>query len=233
MNKLIYLLLALVVIVITLLCLNGQTSRKPLMSESAKSVVEPELSKLETRHVDAVSDAVPVRTIQQPTNAIEPRVPLTNALTATNIEQWKTAIKGLHKSHGLSESWDLEQKNLTTSIPVTLQKNGKTVSYKAQFIDISIKNGNGDILEVQLHSPIMNIDDTKVLGLELCDMFGLDSADFVAWCDKVGNHWLDAPLFGSRDIHDQKSNAVFAFQILRGYNDEKPWFINLMIIPNP
>jgi len=230
MKKLLCLLLVLAVAVVVWLCLNKHT---PPTSELPNAVVEPQPSQLKTNKVEVVSNVVPVEAVEQPTNTIESITPLTNALAATNIEQWKAAIKGLHKLPGLSESWDMEQTNLTASIPITLRQNGKTVSYNAQFIDISIKNGSGDILEVQLHSPIMNIDETKELGLELCNMFELDSSDFQAWCDKVGNHWLDAPLYGSRDIHDPNSNAVFTFQTIGGYNNEKPWVVNFMIIPNP
>jgi len=83
-------------------------------------------------------------------------------------------------------------------------------------------------MEVQMHSPIMNIDETRELGLQLCNMLGQDPSGFLAWCDKAGNHWLDAPLYGVGE-----SSRRYSFQILRTYTDDKPWYINFMIIPNP
>jgi len=219
-------LLVLAVAVVAWLCLNKETPQKSPAPEPLNAIVMPQPSQHETNEAEIISNAVPVQAVQQPTNTIESTAPLTNALMATNIEQWKAIIKGLHKMPGLSESWDMEQTNLTTSIPITLQQNGKTVSYKAQFIDISIKNGNGDILEAQLHSPIMSIDETRELGLQLCNMLGQDPSGFLAWCDKVGNHWLDAPLYGT-------GNRFYSFQTIGGYSNEKPWVINFMIIPNP
>jgi len=171
----------------------------------------------------------PAGTASQPTNAIASIIPLTNALTTTNIEQWKAVIKGLHKSPGLSESWDMEMTNRTSGILVPLIANGQTNFYKARFINIDVyQDSDGKIMEVQMHSPIMNIDETRELGLQLCNMLGQDPSGFLAWCDKAGNHWLDAPLYGVGE-----SSRRYSFQILRTYTDDKPWYINFMIIPNP
>jgi hypothetical protein len=75
----------------------------------------------------------------------------------------------------------------------------------------------------------MDIDETRELGLQICNMFGRDPSDFIAWCNKVGNHWLDAPLYSSRNIYMPNSNETFGFQTLRTYTDEKPWYINFVI----
>jgi len=78
-------------------------------------------------------------------------------------------------------------------------------------------------LEAELQTPNMNIDETRELGVQLCKLIGQDPTEFLAWCDKVGNHWLDAPLYGT------KSNAPLSFKILMTYNNDKPWCIDLAI----
>src|ERR1039457_5829706 len=60
----------------------------------------------------------------------EPIIEMTNALTAMNIEQWKQAIKDLHKMPRLSESWHMEQTNQTAFITIPLKENGQTISYE-------------------------------------------------------------------------------------------------------
>jgi hypothetical protein len=167
----------------------------------------------------------------QPTNAvetIEQTNKMFNALTAMNIEQWKAAIKGLRKSPGLSESWDMEMTNRTSGIPVPLIVNGQTNFYKARFINVDVYQGSdGKIMEVEMHSPIMNIDETRELGLQLCNMLQIDPKGFLAWCDKVGNNAVDAPLFGDGD-----GRHHYSFHLLQTFDNEKPWYINF-IIQNP
>jgi hypothetical protein len=81
-------------------------------------------------------------------------------------------------------------------------------------------------MEVEMHSPIMNIEETRELALQLCNMLQVDPKNFLAWCDNVGNNWLDQPLFAD-------GNHYYSFHLLQSFNKEKPWFINFMIIPNP
>jgi hypothetical protein len=149
-----------------------------------------------------------------------------NPLTATNLEQWKALIPELHKTPGfkISVYWDMEQTDRRTGVPVTLQANGQTIVYKANFADISFKNET-NVMEVELHSPIMNIEETRQLGLQLCVMFGFETNDFLAWCDAVGNNWADQPLYG-------KGNGKYSFQTKQTFNRKRPWYINFMITPN-
>jgi hypothetical protein len=224
MKRILIILLMLIAILPACFYLAKHTRRQLSTFEPANAVSAS--PSLETNVVEIAANASFPEPILLATNAIKPISSMINALTATNLQQWLTATKGLHKMPGLSESWDMEQTNLTASIPIKFQQNGETVYYKAQFIDISIKNGKGDILEAQLHSPIMNINETRELGLQLCNMLKIDSKDFLTWCDKVGNNWLGAPLFGV-------GNKFYSFQIIGGYSNEKPWVINFMIIPNP
>jgi hypothetical protein len=158
----------------------------------------------------------------------EPTNEMANALTVTNLEQWKAMIKGLKYSDnfGRWDSWVMEQTNRLEGIPVLFEENGQAVSYKVRFIDVDIYSDSGKIMEVKMHSPIMNIDETRELGLQLCSMLQVDPKGFLAWCDKVGNQWLDAPVYAD-------GNRNYSFHLLRSYDNEKPWYINFMITPNP
>jgi hypothetical protein len=229
MKKLLSILLLLIIALIIWFCLTKQATQKSTTPEPTNAIEKLLSSQTRTNLVEVAPNAAPANAISQATNVI---APLTNALTADNLEQWKAAITGLRKSSGLSESWDMEITNRTSGIPIPLMANGQTNFYKARFINLDIYEGGEKIMEAQLHSPIMNIDETRELGLQLCSVLGQDPSDFLAWCDKVGNHWLDAPLYFSKSAHDPNSNKIFEFKTLRTYTDEKPWFIDFIIM-NP
>ena len=61
------------------------------------------------------------------------------------------------------------------------------------------------------------------MGLQLGKLFGYEDGEFIAWCDKVENHWLDAALYSRGDHY-------FGFTIIRTYNDEKPWCIQVLLM---
>ncbi len=133
-------------------------------------------------------------------------------------------MKGLKSSdifYQNKEMWDMEQTNRRTGVSLMLIKGTQIVQYEATLVDISAKKPGGDLMEVQIQTPNMNIEETKELGLKLCNMMEVDPKDFQAWCDKVGNHWLDAPLYAT--------NHYYGFGINRTYDNEKPWFINFII----
>jgi len=158
---------------------------------------------------------------------IEPANKEINALGATNLDQWKLLIPGLKYSNnfGKWDSWIMEKQDRSGGVPITFGKNDQSVSYQVRFIDLRVFKDSGQIRRVEIHSPIMNIDKTRELGLQLCKMLGVDSKGFTDWCDKVGNHWLDAPLYAT-------GTGSYGFQTLQTFNNDDPWYINF-IIQNP
>jgi hypothetical protein len=227
MKKPLYISLVLVAVFVAWLYLTKKAPQKSSSPEQTNKVAQS-LPSSKTNPATIISNPPAAQIVLQTTNIIQLIASLTNALTATNIEQWKAAIKGLHKSPGLSESWDMEITNRTSGIIVPLVANGQTNFYKARFINIDVYQGSdGKIMEVQMHSPIMNIDETRELGLQLCNLLQIDPKGFLAWCGKVGNRWMDQPLFGDGDGHH------YSFHLLQTFDNEKPWYINFMIIPNP
>lgn len=153
-----------------------------------------------------------------------------NALAATNLTQWKQTVKELTQLGGFKyeQHWIMEMHNSDRSANRNIGKlfvfnhGGKTITYEATFISITTKGNIGNILQVELQTPNMNIEETKKLGLQLCNMFNWDSSGFQAWCDKTGNRWLDAPLYGTGD-HDH------TFNVRNTFNNEKPWYIDFVI----
>jgi hypothetical protein len=228
MKKILFILLLLVAALIAWFYLNKQSQQTLPAPIQTNVVAEQQLQQPETNFVQIVSNTAPVEVVQQPTNTIESFEPLTNALTAINLEQWKKAIKGLKKEAGFitEQHWLVEQPGRKTGLPITLSLGDKTVQYSAVLVSVTAKNETGNVMEVEMQTPNMNIDETRELGLQLCNMLGVDPKDFLAWCDKVGNHWLDAPLYGT-------GNKFYSFQTLMTYNNDSPWSINFMIIPNP
>jgi hypothetical protein len=118
----------------------------------------------------------------------------------------------------------MDQTNRRIGVPITLEAHGQTIVYKVNFADISFTSGT-NVMEVELHSPIMNIEETRQLGLQLSAMFGFETNDFLAWCDQVGNHWADEPLYG-------KGNGHYSFQTRQTFSRQRPWYIEFVITPN-
>jgi len=155
-------------------------------------------------------------------------VPL-NAIVATNLEQWKTIIPGLHYSDtfGDWESW-VRQEDSAAGIPVLLSKDKNQTIFKVAFIDVDVLK-SGEMQKSELHSGRMDISQTREHGLQLCKLLGIDPAKFLAWCDKVGNSWMDAPLFSSGGSRDIENNRIYSFGVARTYNDQNPWYIDFII----
>ena len=227
MKKILFILLALIVILVVWLNHINRSMGNALIAPRTNMVVESQRQLAKDNSSEIVSSTlVPQLTNIADTN--ESNNEPINALTVTNLTQWKIIINGLHKSPGLTERWDMEQTNRTAGIPIVLAENGKSVSFKVRFIDVEPLD-DGTIRKVEMHSPIMNIDETRELGSQLCNMLGRDPSDFLAWCDKVGNHWLDSTLFSSGGSRMSNGDKFAGFGMLHSYDDDKPWYIDFFI----
>lgn len=122
-----------------------------------------------------------------------------------------------------TQSW------ISDGVPISFQINGqsgKTANFTADFLDAEIDSNDGRIRELELHTPKLEINQIRELGLQLDKTLGLDSKNFLAWCEKVGNHWIDAPTFSSKaGIPPPDSNKIMGYGVHPTFNDEKPWFV--------
>lgn len=86
----------------------------------------------EANFVETVSNASPV-TITQPINTVETSEPI-NALTTTNLEQWKSILPGLKYSDNFCkwDSWVMQQ-DRKIGVPVMLGENGQAVRFNVWF----------------------------------------------------------------------------------------------------
>lgn len=202
-----------------------QVPQKPLKPAPTNAVAESPQQQPKTNALEISSNATLVESALQMSNAIESTALLTNALTATNLEQWKTAINGFKKLAGftLDQHWLVEQPGRKTGLPIILRVGDKAVLYNAVLISVNAKNGTGQIIRIEMQTLNMNIDETRELGVQLCDMLGVDSKDFLTWCDKVENHWMDQPLYATGE-------GNYGFQILNTFDNGKPWMINFVTI---
>ena len=149
---------------------------------------------------------------------------LIEAISTTNISEWRSAIKELKQLEGSSsQKWVMEQSNRLVGIPITLTQKTNTVQFNAVLIVISAQGNTGNLIEVDMQSQNINIDEARKMGLELCNLFGFEENEFIKWCDNVGSNWLDMPLFG-------KSNHYFGFQIIRTYANDKPWCVQTLLM---
>jgi hypothetical protein len=150
-----------------------------------------------------------------PSNASNEPPP--DVLSATNLAQWKSLIKDLRPTPGLRDSWSTSRFR-RGSPPVLLRRDGQTIVYKAEAIEVTTLPRTTKFMEAQIYSPKLSVKDTRALSLSLCSMFGFESNTFSAWSEKAGTKWLDVPVFYSGDRH-------YSFNVRHSYNDDEPWFI--------
>lgn len=227
MKKITIILLFLLGVIMLWWCLNKKNS---IGMPEALAVAETNLITTKPKQdFPAVSAADTNASLASP-SVSAPANEAFNALTATNLEQWKQTVKDLTQLGGFEyeQHWIMEMHNPDRSAnrdigkPFTFNHNGKTVIYEATFISLTTKGNTDNLLQVELQTPNMSIEETKELGLQLCNMFGWDASGFLAWCDKTGNRWLDAPLYGTGD-------HAHTFNVRNTFNDEKPWYIDFVI----
>jgi hypothetical protein len=203
--------------------LTRKTSKSGLFNEQVQGNRSEQSSTNEPAAPIAVAESPP------PVAEVKPPTEIVDLTTNKNLEQWKSIIPGIHYSStiGKIEYWGVEHQDRSAGVPIKFHRNGDSVVFKVQSAVVSAYKTNGTLQEAQMFSPMMDIYETKKLGLQLCQMLGIDPKDFVIWCHKVGEHWMDQPLFaaGTRD-------HLYLISTRRTYNDEKPWFI-LFEIQNP
>lgn len=145
------------------------------------------------------------------------------ATSATNIDQWKRGVKGL-KNEGFKyyQAWLVEQPGRTNGIPLLLKGKGGEVVFRAVLVNITAENITGVVKEAEMQSEKMDIEGIKKIGLQICKMNAYDPADFLAWCDRVGNHFDSDPYY-------TKGRNPIGFRMLNAYDQNKPWCLLLQI----
>lgn len=175
----------------------------------------------------------PIETITQAPPAIiattESKKPL-DVLKAQSLADWTNVIPNIKLwSHFRTRSsWVADQRD-TNNYPVILLTgvNGKTIQYKAKLTSV---DAMGDrVREIQLQSGWMNIADTRSLGDSLLQMMGKDTASFDAWCNKVGNNWIDQPEWTSGGLRMPDGNKFYGFATHITFNNESPWYVDFFV----
>ena len=179
---------------------NVPTVLETTNSLSIKETLEPTPTNIFQSEPKKILDGIKMQSLADWTNALP------------HIKQW-SQFRG-------RSSWVVVPMD-TNSYPVILLAgvNGKTIQYKAKLTSVDAMGDH--IREIELHTPDMSIDETRKFGESLLEMMGKDKSDFDAWCDKVGNNWVDAPLYSSGSSQVPDSNKCYGFQMLRSYGNEK------------
>ena len=174
----------------------------------------------------------PIETVTQtpPKTAQAQSGELLDATKTQSITEWTNAIPNFKLSHHFrnDSSWVMAQIGEPNFPKVTLTgASGSVVQYPADFIDIDV---SGDqIQRIDLHSPKMNIDNLRQLGNQLLELMGKDTTQFNAWCDKVGNRWMDQPEFSSGNAQVPNSDKSYGFSAHPTFDNNKPWYIYFVI----
>jgi hypothetical protein len=157
-----------------------------------------------------------------------------DVLSASNIKEWTNSIKDLWRDPGDSESWLFSQSPTNKGVSIILEdpSRGRQVEFRSNAFELDVTSQNGDIETAEIQSSWMNIDNTKALGDALLQFLGQNQTEFDEWCGTNGNKWVGAKLFASSGTRMVNSGKIYAFNILRSYNNEQPWIIDL-VITNP
>ncbi len=152
---------------------------------------------------------------------------LSNYETLDDLKQ----IKSLHEINGFLhlKNWYSESNWITFQLKSI---NGQPTGFTADTIFALTDRKDDHVHELTLHSPWLDIDGVRQVGLELEKAWGLDPKDFLAWCNKVGNKWVDAPLYSAGNGFPPAPEPYIGFSVRRTTNDEKPWVIVLTIKDN-
>ena len=208
----------------------------PLLPVTTQEANQASPQPMKTNSIVAHSNVSPVGPINTVETSGPTNIPL-NAITATNLEQWKQVVKDLKQLNGsLNEQYWVMEKDKPDRSPnrnvgdsYVLTANDKAVPFKATFINISAKDESGEIIRLEMQTPNMDINEARDLGLNICEMLNLDPKDFLAWCGKVGNRSLGTELYHSKGFRDSEGKKIYGFQMLHTYDNEKPWCMNFVI----
>ena len=141
-------------------------------------------------------------------------------------------IKSLHEINGFLHERNWYSNSNLVAFQLKSVK-GKPIKFMADMMWALTDKKDGHVRQLDLHSPEMDIDQIRQVGLQLEEAWGLDPTDFLTWCNKVGNKWLDAPLYSSRNGTPPSSNKLIGFGVHRNLSDDKPWYIILSIQDGP
>jgi hypothetical protein len=201
------------------------TINEPIVA--SKSLYTNTAADLETTNSSSakIATQAPAPAVAQ----VEPKKIL-DAIKAQSLADWTNTIPNIKQwSHFRGRSsWVADQRD-ANHYPVILLTgaNGKTIQYKAKLTSV---DAMGDyVREIELQSGWVDITDVRSLGDSLLQMMGMDETGFNSWSDKVENNWVDAPLYNSPVSQVPNSSKYYGFQILRSYNNDKPWSINFII----
>jgi hypothetical protein len=154
---------------------------------------------------------------------------LFNVATATNLDQWKAAITNLHNDSVLKENWVMRQSDTNKGVRLIISGTNQTwVEFDSNFIKIKTKKSSTALHRIEIQGVGMNIADIRVIGRVLLKVMGKDESNFNAWCDKIGSHPVNIPLFTSDNAH-LYNGRICGFEILSGHDPEKPWMINFIV----
>ena len=153
-----------------------------------------------------------------------------DATKTDDIAQWTNAIPSLklqiHSKY--LDSWVMAKIGETNPPKVIVSgANGETVQYPADLISIDVIHDQ--IQRIDLHAPKMNIDDLRQFGNKLLQLMGKNTTDFNAWCDKVGNKWMDQPEYSSGNAQVPNSDKSYGFTTHHTFDNDKPWYIYFVI----
>ncbi|MDD5140058.1 MAG: hypothetical protein PHY43_07370 [Verrucomicrobiales bacterium] len=158
----------------------------------------------------------------------------TSSLDSTAIVQIESLadLKEKIASLKLLEADKYDQVWVSDGIPLVFEikgKNDKAIRFVADFVEATSDPEGGRIWKLELHSPNMSIEELRPLGIQLHEMLKIDPQPFLSWADKVGNAWVDSPLYYNGEPAVPAGEKRFSFGVLHTYNDERPWFVRFLI----
>ena len=198
-----------------------------VVNEQAKALQSTETNVIfvpEEKISPTVNITQTLPTVITPTESKE----LFNIVKAQDLADWTNAIPNIRPwSHFRSRSSWIADQGTNKPPTLLLTLNGNTIEYKAKLTDVEILDNK--VHRIELQTPFMDIKETREFGESLLQMMGKDNGSFDAWCDKVGNNWVDAPEWTSGGAQMPDSNKFYGFATHITFNNERPWYIDFFI----
>jgi hypothetical protein len=122
---------------------------------------------------------------------------------------------------------DFTEKNLRRR-----NTNGDYLKVYSDAIGVQMNDRNGNIYRIDIQNQSMNLAETREFGLKMLNMMGKDSAKFNNWCEVAGTRLTNQKNFTSAFAPFPNSQMLYGFEVLHAYQDEKPWYV-LVVVTDP
>jgi hypothetical protein len=154
-----------------------------------------------------------------------------DATKVSDLNDWKNVfpeIKLLNPSP-VEESWVYQNQNSHDYSSVVISGSGeRSLNFATSLVDVQVSKPDNHIRRIELQAPKMTIQQIKNLGLQMCSVLQIEPKAFQAWCDAVGNVWIDKPVFSSGAGISPNDAKTIGFTVNPTFDNNCPWYMTFL-----